>query len=70
MKLQRADRKRLPAAIHERQQRNEAFWRNILEGVQAPPDPRARTDEALAWTRRELTYTDVNHETFTAALLR
>jgi aminoglycoside phosphotransferase (APT) family kinase protein len=40
--LQPADRKRLPAAIHERRQRNETFWRNIPEDVQAPPGPRAR----------------------------
>ncbi|WP_197698912.1 phosphotransferase [Micromonospora inositola] len=66
--LSRSDRDDLPAAIRERLRRNEAFWRDILEDDVAASAHRARCAEVLAWTRRELAYTEANQETFTAAL--
>ncbi len=65
--LSPTDRRRLPAAIRERLHRNEVFWRNILDD-QAASVPRARCTEVLAWTQRELAYTEANQETFIAAL--
>ncbi|WP_406046267.1 phosphotransferase [Micromonospora sp. NBC_00898] len=65
--LSPADRDRLPAAIRERLRRNEAFWRDLLDD-EAAPIPRARSAEMLAWTQRELAYTEANQETFIAAL--
>ncbi|MFE9693225.1 phosphotransferase [Micromonospora sp. NPDC005806] len=65
--LSPADRDCLPAAIRERLHRNEAFWRDILDD-DSSPIPRARSAEVLAWTQREITYTEANQKTFTAAL--
>ncbi|MFC8618160.1 phosphotransferase [Micromonospora purpureochromogenes] len=65
--LSPADRGRLPAAIRQRLRRNEAFWRDILDD-QVASVPHARSAEVLAWTQRELAYTEANQETFIAAL--
>jgi hypothetical protein len=65
--LSPTDRDRLPAAICGRLRRNEGFWQDILDD-EAASVPRARSAEVLAWTQRELAYTEANQETFLAAL--
>jgi len=67
-RLTEPQRAQLPESILERLQRNISFWTNKLE---SPGDTLATPSKVLqliAWSKRELTYTETHLSTFAAAL--
>lgn len=68
--LESADRGRLSAAIDERLHRNETFWRGVRATGEPPTITRAKVDEVIAWTLREMAFFAEHQAAFEAALAR
>ncbi|MGX9966628.1 phosphotransferase [Roseomonas sp. F4] len=66
--LDAAARSGLVPAIIQRQAANKVLWQQRLTHFDGPPTPRAKIQEVIDWSEREMRFTEAHRDRFTQAL--